>query len=317
METGGQLRVTSRPCPVCEGARHKPFLTKGALSLVQCCACSMVFVSESPAEFSEGRFYATEGSNFYASEDKVAGDYSPVRYTREIKLFRAFCPRGSVLDVGCSTGGFLYSLREKFPGEYQVAGSDVAAGALIVAEAKGVPVLRENFFDLQPPVGGYDAITFWAVLEHVAAPKQFLGKALDLLAPGGFCFVLVPNIKSLASRILGAKYRYILPQHLNYFCRSSLQKTMETAGFVPVLSTSTHFNPVVLAQDFCSRGQLVPDEQRARLLLRTNALKRNLFLLPVRWSYRAIERALGALGLADNIAVVAKKSPVKDQRVAG
>lgn len=43
----------------------------------------------------------------------------------------------------------------------------------------------------------------------MSEPKLFLQKAASILKPGGLCFILVPNMNSLAIRLLGAKYRYI------------------------------------------------------------------------------------------------------------
>jgi 2-polyprenyl-3-methyl-5-hydroxy-6-metoxy-1,4-benzoquinol methylase len=268
----------------------------------------MIYAGNTEQQFTDGKFYETTASAFYASDDKLAGDYSPVRYAREIKLLRKFCVQGGrILDVGCSTGGFLYRLGERFPNDYEMFGTDVATGALDVAEKKGVPVLRENFFSLaglQP----FDAITFWAVLEHVAEPAEFLRKARELLAESGYCFVLVPNMHSLAVRLLGAKYRYILPQHINYFSPATLRRLVKKSGFEEVLSTTTHFNPMVIVQDFRSKGaEFVPDEERASLLVRTNSLKSKPVLRPVRWAYAGLERVLGTFGLADNVLIIGRK----------
>jgi len=267
----------------------------------------MVFAVVAGREFTEGEFYETTGSNFYASEDKMAGDYSPVRYRREIDLLRKFCPRGRVLDVGCSTGGFLFYLRERFGSQYEVMGTDVASGALEIAESKGIPVLREDFLSLSRG-GYYDAISFWAVLEHVAAPGQFLRQARALLRPGGHCFTLVPNIRSLAVRVLGRKYRYILPQHLNYFSSGTLRRLIADSGFQVIYSTTTHFNPLVILQDFRSKTGLVLDEERAALLVKTNSLKTNPLLAPIRVGYAMAEKVLGGFGLADNVVLVGRKA---------
>ncbi len=267
----------------------------------------MVFSDQAAPEFAEGEFYATTGSQFYASDEKLAGDYSPVRYLREIKLLRRFCPKGRVLDVGCSTGGFLHHLRDRFPGDYEVCGTDVATGALEIAASKGISVLRENFLTWNRSGEWFDAITFWAVLEHVADPRVFLERAQTLLRPGGLCFVLVPNIRSLAVRVAGAKYRYILPQHLNYFSRSTLRDLLQKGGFEALFETSMHFNPIVILQDVRSRSGLVGDQERAKLLVKTNSLKSNPLLTPVRWCYAATESLLGQAFLADNLVMVGRK----------
>ena len=76
---------------------------------------------------------------------KLESDYANVRFDRELRLFRRHSPAGSVLDVGCSSGAFLYQLNRRFPGNYQILGTDVSGPALNYAESAGVPVIRGDF----------------------------------------------------------------------------------------------------------------------------------------------------------------------------
>ena len=151
-------------------------------------------------------------------------------------------------------------------------------------------------------------ITFWAVMEHLVEPRAFLHISAKLLRPGGHCFILVPNLQSLAMRLLGSKYRYILPEHLNYFEKATLHTFVhKEPAFEMVDSGSTHFNPVVIWQDWRSPKAFVSDEDRARLLQRTTAWKQNTILRPMKFVYRVTERLLGALNLADNLFVVLRR----------
>jgi 2-polyprenyl-3-methyl-5-hydroxy-6-metoxy-1,4-benzoquinol methylase len=303
---GTKLMEILRPCPICGVAQSRPYLRKNQLELVQCTACAMIYVRRVEIAFAEGSFYETEGAEFYLSENKLRGDFSAERYRREIALLRRHVKRGAVLDVGCSTGGFLFNLDRSYPGDYQIFGTDVPSAATRHAETKGVTVLPGDFLsagqDLQ-----FDAITFWAVLEHVAAPKDFLIQAERLLKPGGVCIVLVPNIRSLAVRFVGARYRYILPQHLNYFARDTLTRLVASTGLRVFQTTTMHFNPVVIWQDRTNASGVVSDSKRAELLTKTNALKERSGLLPLRMGYAASEKLLACLGLADNVVVVGKR----------
>src|SRR5439155_25519704 len=128
---------------------------------------------------------------------------------RELRLFRAHCRSGKVLDVGCSSGAFLHQLRERFPGDYEILGTDVSGAPLDYAESRGIPIWRGDFLTGDLGRETFDAITFWAVLEHLLEPKRFIERAASLLNSTGLCFVLVPNMESLAVRLLGARYRYI------------------------------------------------------------------------------------------------------------
>jgi 2-polyprenyl-3-methyl-5-hydroxy-6-metoxy-1,4-benzoquinol methylase len=266
----------------------------------------MLYVNPVSHEFASGDYYDQEGGDYYLSAPKLESDYSPVRFERELRLFRQHCQKGSVLDVGCSSGAFLFQLNRRFPGGYQMLGTDVSGAPLDYAESRGVPVIRGSFLDHNFGGEKFDAITFWAVLEHLLDPKAFLEKARLLLNEAGCCFVLVPNMDSLAVRILGARYRYIYPQHLNYFTSATLTKIVEPS-FSPIETQTTHFNPVVIWQDWRSGGREVSNQERGELLKRTTSYKNNPLLAPVRMVYKVSERALSALGWADNLAVVLRK----------
>ncbi len=264
----------------------------------------MIYANPVPAAMASGTFYDKAGQEYLAA-DKLESDYAPVRFERELRLFRKHCPRGSVLDVGCSSGGFLYQLKLRHPEDYKILGTDVSGAPLDHAGKMGVPVARGNFLtrDFEEP---FDAITFWAVMEHLFEPQLFLKRAASLLKPGGLCFILVPNMNSLAVRLLGAKYRYIFAEHLNYFTPRTLSKFVERE-FTVLKLKSTHFNPLVIWQDFRGGGREVPRAERAQLLKRTNAYKQSPWMLPAKVAYRATELALGTVLMADNLVIIGRK----------
>lgn len=298
--------VVSRECPVCGGADAEAHLHKGDLRLVRCRRCSMVYANPVPAEYASGQYYDRAGADYYLSPAKLESDYAAVRFERELRLFRKHCRGGAVLDVGCSSGAFLFWLNQRFPGCYQALGTDVSGPPLDYAESRGVEVLRGNFLGQDFRQQQFDAVTFWAVVEHLHEPKPYLAKAWSVLKPDGLCFVLVPNMNSLAARALGARYRYIYPQHLNYFTKATLAMLVEPR-FSVIEFRSTHFNPIVLWQDWRGGGKAISNRDRAALLQRTTSYKQNPLLGPGKALYKLAERILGALTLADNLVVVLRK----------
>jgi 2-polyprenyl-3-methyl-5-hydroxy-6-metoxy-1,4-benzoquinol methylase len=266
----------------------------------------MTYVNPVAEEFASGTFYEQAGTEYYLSDTKLESDYAEVRFERELRLFRKHCKTGSVLDVGCSSGGFLFQLNHGFPGCYEICGTDRSGPPLDYAESRGIPVVRGSFLDHSFTEKDFTAVTLWAVLEHLINPKQFLEKALVILKPGGLCFVLVPNMDSLAVRLLGNRYRYIYEQHLNYFARQTLKRIIP-AGFSIVEERSMHWNPIVLWQDWGRGGQNVSNSDRAKLLKRTNSWKQNPLLKPVKGLYMATETVLGRLRLADNLVLVLRR----------
>jgi 2-polyprenyl-3-methyl-5-hydroxy-6-metoxy-1,4-benzoquinol methylase len=300
------LAQESRDCPVCGRKEAEAYLQKGELRLARCRHCTMIYANPVPGEFASGEYYDRAGTDYYLSPAKLEGDYAAVRFERELQLFRKHCQGGAVLDVGCSSGAFLFQLKQRFPGCYEVLGTDVSGPPLDYAESRGVAVVRGNF--LEQEFGGrkFDAVTFWAVLEHLAVPEAFLTKAWSVLKPDGLCIVLVPNMKSLAARVLGVRYRYLYPQHVNYFTKITLTKLVERR-FSVMQFGCTHFNPIVIWQDWRGGGKEVSNRERAQLLQRTTAYKQSLLLRPVKAFYKLAERTLGALNLADNLVVVLRR----------
>jgi 2-polyprenyl-3-methyl-5-hydroxy-6-metoxy-1,4-benzoquinol methylase len=268
----------------------------------------MLYANPIDDAFTTGQFYDQLATPFYLSSDKLESDYAPVRFNRELKLFRRFCPSGRVLDVGCSTGAFLAQLQRRFGADYEGLGIDVSGPALDYAEAQGVRVLRESFLTTAFDNGPFKAVTFWAVLEHLANPRLFLSQTASILESAGLCFILVPNFRSLAVRLLGAKYRYILPQHVNYFTSATLARLVKREPRLRlVYSGSSHFNPLVILQDWKRGGGPVSDEERAKLLKRTTGYKQNQAMWPIKVALAAVEAVLVRLNLADNIVVVLQK----------
>jgi 2-polyprenyl-3-methyl-5-hydroxy-6-metoxy-1,4-benzoquinol methylase len=301
--TSGQV---SRDCPVCGRHDAEGYLQRGELRLVRCRQCAMIYVNPVLAEYASGQYYDQAGTDYYLSPAKLESDYATVRFERELRIFRTHCQGGTVLDVGCSSGAFLFQLNRRFPRSYQVLGTDVSGPPLDYAESRGVAVVRGNFPEQDFGQQRFDAVTFWAVVEHLLEPQSFLAKAWSVLKPDGLCFVLVPNMKSLAARSLGARYRYVYPQHLNYFTKTTLAKLVEK-WFTVVEVRSTHFNPIVMWQDCRAGGKDISNRDRAALLQRTTAYKQNPALKPVKALYKLAENVLSALTLADNLVVVLRR----------
>ncbi|HKS37159.1 MAG TPA: hypothetical protein VJW76_08230, partial [Verrucomicrobiae bacterium] len=106
----------------------------------------------------------------------------------------------------------------------------------------------------------------------------------------------------------GGKYRYVMPDHVNYFTAETLKRFAAKEASLGVVEIgSSHFNPLVILKDFRGGAERVADEERARLLKRTTAYKQTPLLKPLKWAYAAVERALGSMGLADNLFMVLRK----------
>lgn len=137
---------------------------------------------------------------------------------------------GRLLDVGCASGLFLTKAADA---GWQVAGVEPAHALYLEALQRlaGRGTLFQNSLE-ETKLGEqqFDAITLWDVLEHVVDPADTMKRCHDLLKPGGCLFLNVPDLDSFEARLLGRRWPLLLPEHLNYFNRPSLQLCAKRSG---------------------------------------------------------------------------------------
>jgi SAM-dependent methyltransferase len=102
--------------------------------------------------------------------------------------------RGELLDIGCGTGNFLAAARGT---GYSVSGTELDRNAASFAKEQlnlpRVLGLTISEFAEKYPGEKFDVVTFFEVLEHQAAPVEFLDKVKSCLRPGGYVALSVPN----------------------------------------------------------------------------------------------------------------------------
>jgi SAM-dependent methyltransferase len=90
--------------------------------------------------------------------------------------------------------------------------------------------------------GLYDAVTVLSVLEHVNEPRAFLREINRLLRPGGVTYLIVPNVESLACRVLHERAAtFDGRNHLVYFSGRTLRDMLAREGF-DVVETRTRIS---------------------------------------------------------------------------
>lgn len=101
--------------------------------------------------------------------------------------------RGTVLDAGCGTGGFLAHLKTHRP-DLRATGVEWAEQAAIRAHTKSqAPIARGSVNALPFTDESFDAVTSADVLCHGAVdPTQTLGELRRVLKPGGRLIVNMP-----------------------------------------------------------------------------------------------------------------------------
>ncbi len=234
----------SQLCQACGRAALRPYLPVGhgpgpeglipttdrfgsALAdIVRCHACGHGQLEHLPTKDELSAAYGVAASEAYVEEE--AGQRETARRTLE-RIER--CVQGrSLLDLGCWVGFLLAEARDR---GWQGRGVEPSAFASAYARDRlGLDVLTANL-DVELPLGTFDAIVLGDVIEHLPHPAEALDRIARLLAPDGVVCLILPDAGSRLARVMGARWWSVIPTHVQYFTRHSLETLLRRGGFQP------------------------------------------------------------------------------------
>jgi 2-polyprenyl-3-methyl-5-hydroxy-6-metoxy-1,4-benzoquinol methylase len=146
----------------------------------------------------------------------------------------------SILEVGCSSGGFGALLKERDPGR-EVWGIEPDAEAARTASARLDRVIAKPFSSEVDELQGkrFDAICFFDVLEHLVNPEKALKDCRNFLTENGVVVASIPNILhfyQISEILIQQDWKYrdegIMDNtHLRFFTKKSILRMFETCGF--------------------------------------------------------------------------------------
>jgi SAM-dependent methyltransferase len=163
----------------------------------------------------------------------AAGENSPQRWRDRKAALAQHKTSGSLLDMGCSSGAFLQSLKGY---GWDLYGIEMSVDAAQKArERSGANIFVGDILEAQFPPGSFDVITCFDVFEHVYEPRKVMNKVGEWLKPGGIFYILVPNIESAERKIFGTYWHGLeMPRHLFHYSPGSLKSLADTAGLSEV-----------------------------------------------------------------------------------
>jgi SAM-dependent methyltransferase len=136
---------------------------------------------------------------------------------------------GRLLDLGCGVGNFLAAARDS---GFEVTGVELNQSAVRFAREtyglREIFAMRPENFHSSNPRKIFDVVTFFEVLEHQDDPQGFLAVAQELLAPGGYIALSVPNRTRWQKGVEPLDYP---PNHLTRWSPLALQNFLERNGF--------------------------------------------------------------------------------------
>jgi len=210
------------PCNLCGGndlkfLYKKPdttlFVSDIEFSVVRCRSCGLAFVNPRPTPDSIRVFYPKK---YYKG---IPSHYE--RYETEARYLEDLKP-GKVLDIGCASGAFLKVLLDR---GWEVYGMDFWDTA---ENEYDLDIRYGSLENIQYPSQNFDAVTAWAVFEHLHNPMKYFKEVFRILKTGGRLLFLVTNINSLMSRWC---YAEDIPRHLYFFSEKTIAQYARECGF--------------------------------------------------------------------------------------
>ena len=192
-------------------------------TVVECGKCGLAFVNPRPTLAEMQKYYPPE---YYLSPPTASHSrYLRRRFTEEAKYLKELengSGRKKLLDVGCANGDFPRFMAAR---GWDVEGVEISESSQRITDFR---VHTQEFQDIPVNEPTYDAVTAWAVLEHVHDPMAYFRKASTVVKKGGFFVFLTPNYHSLASRHLFCED---IPRHLYFYTRETVRQYLEKTGF--------------------------------------------------------------------------------------
>ena len=146
----------------------------------------------------------------------------------------------NMLDIGGGYGLFGSVMAERLPNSsvyvMEPSRARVEKGCQILAQKRNAvaPTFLNDLLDLkfvEKSRSRYNLVTMWHVLEHVENPIELLSNAYEILSPGGYLCIEVPNYNDELMQLSPSfRKRSFMMEHLSYFTPASLLRAGRTVA---------------------------------------------------------------------------------------
>ena len=202
------------------------------LKICQCSGCGLVQLNNDPVPYYKEVIRATSFSNEMTAFRR--------------KHFKNFVEKNKlknkkIVEIGCGTGHYL-SILSDF--DVDARGFEFARDSVEICRKKGLKV-EMDFIDNSSRMlkgGPFEAFMIMSFLEHQPHPNKMLGGIYHNLTPGGIGLVEVPNFDMIIENNLFAEF---IGDHLLYFTKETLERTLEINGFDVIYSQSVWYDYIL------------------------------------------------------------------------
>jgi len=241
-----------RECYLCGESNIEVIRTKLRYNIrrnvLKCKDCGLVFLEKEERNLRD--YYEKDYRKLYSpvigkevSPSERFDIHLPFQQSRIEDIRPYLKPNMKALDIGCSSGYFLYALKD-FVQEcigIELNKSDVE----FVRRKCGVKIYDCPLEETDIPLEYFDIVFMFDVLEHIENPIQFLKTVRKYIKPKGYIYIEVDNINDSLISIYGIKEYadfYYREPHLFYFSPETLKMVVGRSGFAGETKTMQQYN---------------------------------------------------------------------------
>lgn len=134
-----------------------------------------------------------------------------------------------MLDLGSGWGYFLAVAKER---GWITYGLEPLPASSVYARARfGLNIITDTLREDTFPPDSFDVVTSFQVFEHLPNPRENLQYLHRMLREGGLVVIEVPNFATWTMKIMRARHRHFVPDHLNFFSLDTLSQLLVNNGF--------------------------------------------------------------------------------------
>ena len=226
-------------CPLCGGRHYKKLFdaadikhgVPGRFTFVRCASCRLIFQNPRIKNEFRNRMYPPEYEPYHCGKCSLFHDSARLASTipRFEILEKYHAQPGRLVDVGSGAGDFVVYAASR---GWDAWGMEPSAPQHENQDTTAPRVIRSELTRADFPDDHFDAITFWASLEHMHDPLAALRTAHRILKQHGLVILSLPNGDSLERRVFGAMWFGLdTPRHLVLPSPAAARRFLETAGF--------------------------------------------------------------------------------------
>ena len=200
--------------------------------IVRCMTCGLVFAVPENLAHEITQDYVEMADPDYLKEEK--GRRAQARHV--LKKIAKFKKGGRLLDIGSGPGFFLDEAKRQ---GWEVQGVDLSKWSKDYAKSYfGIDIFQGIISEAAFADRTFDVAVMNDVIEHLENPKAVLKEIRRILKNDGVIYISTPDIQSVLSRLLRAKWWGINKYHLFYFSKKTIEKLFDEVGFKPLRYSS-------------------------------------------------------------------------------